>query len=107
VGWYFIPLVNLVVPALYMSRLWRASVDVRNWAQHRTPILLWAWWLVWVLRLTTVYLTFPVSLEETRMQLIHQYRITIAHDLICLLSLALFLAVILSISRAQRLQFRG
>ena len=105
VGWFFIPLANLVVPAFYMSRLWRASIDVQNWFQRSVPILLWVWWPVWVLRLTTLYLTFPVSLHETRAQEIRLYRMTIGHDLICLLSLALFLAIVLSISRAQQRQF--
>lgn len=105
VGWYFVPLANFVVPALYMSRLWRASIDVRNWRLCHTPVLLWAWWLAWVLRLTTLYFVLHVGLVETRAQEIRLYQTTIWHDLICLLSLALFLAVILSISRAQQRQF--
>jgi hypothetical protein len=105
VTWFFIPLANLVVPALYMSRLWRASIDVKNWGQRHTPVLLWVCWLVWVLRLTTLYLFLHTSLVETRAQEIRLYQTTIWHDLICLLSLALFLAVILSISRAQQRQF--
>jgi hypothetical protein len=104
VGWFFIPLANLVVPALHMSRLWRASIGVRDWAQHRTPFLLWAWWLIWLLRLATWHLTWPTLYESLGHEL-RRYQLTIGHDLLCLLSLALFLAVILSISHAQQRQF--
>lgn len=104
VTWFFIPLANLAVPVLYMGRLWRASIDVRNWAQRRAPFLLWVWWLIWLLRLTTWHLTWPTLYESLGHEL-RRYRLTIAHDLICLLSLALFIAVILSISRAQQRQF--
>jgi len=105
VTWFFIPLTNLVVPAIYMSRLWRASIDVKNWGQRHTPVLLLVWWLIWVLRLTTLYLFLHTSLVETPAQEIRLYQMTIGHDLICLFSLALFLAVTVSISRAQQRQF--
>lgn len=105
VGWLFVPLANLVVPALYMSRLWRASIDVHDWAQRSLPVLLWAWWLAWVTRLVIVYLTMGGFVDETREQELHRLRLAIDHDLLCLLSLALFLAVILSVSRAQQRQF--
>ena len=99
------PIANLVVPALYMSRLWRASIDATDWAQRPTPVLLWAWWLVWVLRLATLYLFLSTALVETRAQEIRLDQIIIGQDLLCLLSLILFLAVVLSISRAQQHQF--
>lgn len=105
VVWFFVPLANLVMPAFYMSRLWRASIDVHPWAQRSAPALLWAWWIVWVIRLVTVYLTMGTFVDETLEQELQNLRLAIGHDLICLLSLVLFLAVVLSISRAQQRQF--
>lgn len=47
-AWFMMPVVNLVSPAFYMSRIWRASIDVRDWEQRGAPALLWIWWLAWV-----------------------------------------------------------
>ncbi|BDU20348.1 DUF4328 domain-containing protein [Dyella sp. GSA-30] len=105
VGWYFVPLANLVLPALYMSRLWRASIDVHGWAHRSSPILLWAWWPMWVARLLAVYLTFCIYVDATLEQQRLYLQMDTAHGLLCLFALALFLAVVLSVCRAQQRQF--
>lgn len=103
VTWFMMPVVNLVSPVFYMSRIWRASIDVRDWEQRRAPALLWAWWLAWVARLGTIRLR--VDLNETLEREIHRYKMIIAEDVIWLLSLVLFVIVIYRVSQAQQRQF--
>jgi hypothetical protein len=101
--WFMMPVVNLVSPAFYMSKIWRASIDIRDWKQRSAPALLWIWWLAWVARLGSM--RFKVDLNETLEREIHRYKIIIAEDLIWLLSLLLLVIVIYRVCQAQQRQF--
>jgi len=51
VGWYFVPVYNLVKPFKAMSELWKASdpgAGPEDWKDTPTPGLLRAWWGIWV-----------------------------------------------------------
>ena len=102
-AWFMMPVVNLVTPLFYMSKIWRASIDVYDWEQRSAPALLWIWWLAWVARLSTM--RFRLDLNETLEREIHRYKMIITEDLIWLLSLALLVTVIYRVSQAQQRQF--
>ncbi len=48
VGSYFIPLLNLVMPAQAMRELYKASVDPRDWEAVPVPALFGWWWAFWI-----------------------------------------------------------
>jgi len=48
VGWYFIPLGNLVMPFQAMRETWKASIDPRDWEVVRVSPILGFWWFFWL-----------------------------------------------------------
>lgn len=46
VGWWFVPVANLVMPFLAVRELSRRSADAAG--SRRSALILWAWWLCWV-----------------------------------------------------------
>lgn len=48
VGWYFIPLLNLVRPYQAMKEIWRASSNPVNWKTEPVSSLLRWWWFFWI-----------------------------------------------------------
>jgi len=48
VGWWFIPLANLVMPSLAMRELWRASIGGPDWRDQRVPVRAGVWWACWL-----------------------------------------------------------
>ena len=48
VGWYFIPIANLVLPYQAMREIWLASHFRRYWHGHSAPHILVLWWTLWV-----------------------------------------------------------
>jgi hypothetical protein len=49
VGMYFIPFLNLFMPPIVMSEMWRASANATQWvSQRRTPIIP-IWWLLQIM----------------------------------------------------------
>lgn len=51
VGWWFIPFANLVMPAIAMGQLYRASImgPGRTWDAIPFPKVVLRWWLWWLL----------------------------------------------------------
>jgi hypothetical protein len=48
VGWYFIPIANLVKPYSAMKEIWKASSNPKDWNnQPVSPLLGW-WWFFWI-----------------------------------------------------------
>jgi hypothetical protein len=48
VGWFFIPLANLVMPCLVVQEIYRASRHPVQWKQVSCSLLVTAWWICWV-----------------------------------------------------------
>jgi len=46
VGWWFVPVANLVMPFLAVRELSRRSADATG--SQRSALILWTWWLCWV-----------------------------------------------------------
>lgn len=49
VGYYFIPIVNLVRPYTAMKELFRASMSPEHAASQITPGILPCWWALWII----------------------------------------------------------
>jgi hypothetical protein len=48
VGYFFIPLINLVRPYTAMKQLWQASGSPRTWASEPVSSQLPVWWALWI-----------------------------------------------------------
>lgn len=48
VGWFFIPLANLLMPFRGVRQAWQASVDPAGWSTVPVPSLLRLWWALWL-----------------------------------------------------------
>ena len=48
VGWYFIPLANLVKPYQGMKETWLASHYGSDWGAGEEPVTMRWWWLLWI-----------------------------------------------------------
>jgi hypothetical protein len=48
VGWYFVPLANLVMPFLAMKELWQGSHGQEVNPSASAPGILWFWWIAWL-----------------------------------------------------------
>ena len=49
VGVFFVPVLNLWAPYQAMADLAKASRDPRTWQLEDTPVLILAWWILWLL----------------------------------------------------------
>jgi hypothetical protein len=49
VGWNFVPVASLWKPFQAMSEIWQASERPKGWRNVKTPPLLIAWWVVWII----------------------------------------------------------
>jgi hypothetical protein len=48
IGWWFVPLLDLLWPFLVMRELWKATGPGENWKRRRLPLVVWVWWGAWV-----------------------------------------------------------
>lgn len=48
VGSYFIPILNLGMPAQAMQELYKSSADPRDWEAVKSLRLIHAWWFFWI-----------------------------------------------------------
>lgn len=49
VGSYFIPILNLGMPAQAMQELYKSSADPRDWEAVKSLRLIHAWWFFWII----------------------------------------------------------
>ena len=63
VGWFFIPLGNLVMPYLAMRELWKASTNPRDWQLVPQPIMLPVWWTLWITSNVAEFVAFRLTSE--------------------------------------------
>lgn len=63
VGWFFVPLMNLVMPYMMMRELWKASAKPGDWQIEPSPAAILLWWILWVASGVTGVIGFRMSLE--------------------------------------------
>ncbi len=49
IGYYFIPVFNLWKPYQAMKEIWMASKNPLDWQAIKTPLILPAWWALWLI----------------------------------------------------------
>jgi len=64
VGWFFIPLANLVMPYVTIRDTWKASVNPRDWQAVRTPVAVGLWWGCWLIANFTSGITAAMDFER-------------------------------------------
>jgi hypothetical protein len=83
IGWFFVPVANLIKPFQGVSATWRATVAPDDIDSVDVPILLRWWWGLWLATCIWGNIDFRVSLvAETPEELITSYWIAIATLLI-------------------------
>ena len=69
VGAYFIPFLNLFMPAIIMGEIWKASINAPRWASQRGTPLVAIWWTFQILTniggAAALFLAAPHSNIET------------------------------------------
>jgi hypothetical protein len=62
IGYYFIPLLNLVRPYQVMKEIWKVSISPADWKnQQGSPLLGW-WWALWIMSGFLGWLIFQMSM---------------------------------------------
>ena len=63
VGWYFVPIMNLVRPYQAMREIWMASHFRGNWHGEPTPGILGWWWGLWIVTNVLANISFRLGLN--------------------------------------------
>lgn len=64
VGWFFVPLVQLVMPFVAMRELWKASAAPRDWQLGASSPLIALWWACWIGSVISGNIAFALSRME-------------------------------------------
>jgi hypothetical protein len=63
IGWYFIPIFNLVRPYQAMKEIWKVSSNPRNWqTQQESAVLNW-WWSLWLISGFLAWMVFRMCMN--------------------------------------------
>lgn len=63
IGYYFIPILNLIRPYQAMKEIWQVSNDPKNWqSQQGSGVLSW-WWRLWIISNVLSHMTFRMSMN--------------------------------------------
>lgn len=64
VGWFFVPLVQLVMPFIAMRELWKASATPRDWQLGASSPLIPLWWACWIGSVISGNIAFALGRTE-------------------------------------------
>jgi hypothetical protein len=102
VGWYAVPVMNLVRPLRAMTQIWLGSQAPARWQKLGTPSLLRAWWVCWIAgNLSYWFVTQYLKPEHTFGGLHTQQLLLIVGQGLNLCAAALFLLVVTRLTRMQ------
>ncbi|NUO74179.1 MAG: DUF4328 domain-containing protein [Frateuria sp.] len=102
VGWYAVPVMNLVRPLRSMAQIWLGSAAPARWQKLATPRLLVAWWCFWIAgNLSYWFVTQYLQPEHTFQGLHTQQMLLLSGQALNLASAALFLLVVQRLTRMQ------
>lgn len=102
VGWYFIPVLNLLLPYNVMSEIRRVSSDPQNWRDYGAGSLVVIWWAAWI----EAWVIHVVSwLAHRHLHTLARLRIafdwTLAQRIAVSISLVVAIMLVRDISRRQ------
>jgi hypothetical protein len=63
VGYYFIPILNLVRPYNSMKEIWQVSHDPKDWKSQQGSAILGWWWALWLISGFLGQMVFRVSMD--------------------------------------------
>jgi hypothetical protein len=61
VGWFFVPLVQLVMPFVAVRELWKASATPRDWQLEPASPIIALWWACWIGSMISGNIAFALS----------------------------------------------
>ena len=99
VGWFFVPLLNLVMPFIAMRELWKASTKPRDWQVAATPVLVPLWWGFWIAAGITGAIGFQMELGKTGGSAVET--VSFASDLLSVPALLLLARIVAGIQAMQ------
>lgn len=105
VGWFFVPLANLVMPYVMVRDMWKASVNPRDWQAESSPGLVILWWGCWLVSQIASTIAFRLELEMGMEASDATRMLGLASDLVSIPS-ALLLAMIIGRIQAQQVNAR-
>lgn len=101
VGWFFVPLVQLVMPFVAVRELWKASATPRDWQLGASSPVIALWWACWLGSVISGNIAFALSRMD-------DYDAFLAADFIGMISAAFTIpsAILLAavIGRIQAMQ---
>jgi hypothetical protein len=102
VGWYAVPVMNLVRPMRAMTQIWLASQAPARWQKLGTPRLLAVWWGFWIAGNLSYWLVTQYLRPEHTFEGLHtQQQLLLCGQGLNLVSAALFLLVVTRLTRMQ------
>jgi hypothetical protein len=108
VGWYFIPIVNMIKPHKVMQELWKATFyadGTKNWKSKKNNWMITCWWLAYIVSLWIIGQN-----QSNEDDTIGYYRTEVmliwASDLLWVVSGALLIVLIKRITEAQDKRFK-
>ncbi len=63
VGWFFVPLANLVMPYMTVRDMWKASARPKDWQAAPAPAAIGLWWACWLAAGISGIVAFRLWLE--------------------------------------------
>jgi cbb3-type cytochrome oxidase subunit 3 len=101
VGWFFIPLVQWVMPFIAVRELWKASAAPRDWQLEPASPLIALWWACWLAASICGNIAFSLGRQE-------DWDLFVAADVMTTVSTAFFIpaAILLAtiVGRIQQMQ---
>lgn len=101
VGWFFIPLANLVMPYATVRDMWRASANPKDWQAASAPATIILWWICWLAAGITGLIAFRLQIEFAKEAGEAMETFYLASNLIAIPAALLFAAII---GRIQAMQ---
>ena len=102
IGYYFIPVFNLWKPYLAMKEIWMASKKPLDWNLIKVPLILPAWWALWLISNLLNQSIFRYSAEAVELsELMNLNMLSQASNVLDIPLALVTLAVINGISRMQ------
>jgi Domain of unknown function (DUF4328) len=101
VGWFFVPLVQLVMPLIAVRELWKASATPRDWQLGPVSPITALWWACWLATSIAGNIAFALSLQG-------DWDLYVAADFMATVSAVFFIptAILLAaiVGRIQQMQ---
>ncbi len=104
VGYYFIPILNLVRPYQVMKEIWQVSTDPMNWKSQGGSALLAGWWGLWIINGILGQVTFRLTLNADTIEKLQAATVaSIASGVLAIASCIAAIRLIQTISQKQEL----